>query len=111
VTPRPFLPVTIEIKPETLNLSDKGVFTAFITLPDGCGYSLSDIDTTTLVCEGARVKSTNIAAKKLIAKFNTQDLVGVPTGDNVTLTVKGKFKDGSLFEGSDTIRVINNKKK
>ena len=110
VSPRPFLPVTIEIKPETLNLSDKGVFTAFITLPDGCGYGLSDIDTTTLVCEGARVKSTNIAAKKLIAKFNTQDLVGVPTGDNVTLTVKGKFKDGTLLEGWDTIRVINKKK-
>lgn len=86
------------------------MFTAFITFPEGCGYNLSDIDAASLLCERARVKSTDITAKKLIAKFKTQDLVRVPTGDNVTLTVKGKFKDGTLLEGWDTIRVINNKK-
>jgi glucose/arabinose dehydrogenase len=106
----PVLSVKIDIKPETLNLSDKGVFTAFITLPEGCGYALSDIDTATLVCMGAKVKSTNIAGKKLVAKFNTQDLVGVPTGNSVTLTVKGDFNDGIPLEGSDTIQVIKNKK-
>jgi len=101
--------VTIRIEPETLNLSSKGVITAFITLPGGYAYTLSDIDAATLVCEGARVKSTNIAAKKLIAKFNTSDLGGVPTGDKVTLTVTGNFKDGTPFKGSDSIRVIKKK--
>ena len=85
------------------------MFNAFIAFPEGCGYNLSDIDAASLVCEGAKVKSTNIAAKKLIAKFNTQDLVGVPTGDNVTVNGKGYFKDGTAFEGSDSIRVIKKK--
>jgi hypothetical protein len=46
----------------------------------------------------------------LKVKFNRQDLVGVPTGDAVPLTVIGKvFYNGGEadFEGTDTIRVID----
>ena len=103
--------VTVEIKPETLNLGKNGVFTAFITLPDESEYALSDMDSETLNCHGAPVISTNLAAKKLIAKFNAEDLVGVSAGDEVILTVTGSFIDGSAFEGSDTIRVTENTKK
>ena len=42
-----------------------------------------------------------------IAKFNRQDLVDVMTGDTVELTVTGDLFDGTPFEGSDTIRVID----
>jgi hypothetical protein len=36
---------------------------------------------------------------------NRQDLVDVPTGNNVTCTVTGEFYYGIPFEGSDTIHV------
>jgi hypothetical protein len=100
-------PVTIEatvrIEPETLNLASKGVFTAFITLPEG--YEVADIVVSTVLCQGASAIKGIVAGNKFIAKFNRQDLVGVSTGDEVTLTVTGEVA-GKRFKGSDTIRVI-----
>ncbi len=100
-------PITVKIEPNSLNLGAKGVFTAFITLPINGNYELSDIDTASLICEGAPVVETNQAAKKLIAKFNREDLRGVLAGSNVTLTVTGAFKDGRPFKGSDTVKVLS----
>ena len=105
--------VAIEIKPETLNLKGKGVFTAFVDLPEG--YDEEDIDTTTLECEGSPVFPAATYAPKammaddgrLIVKFYTGLLDGVPTGDAVELAVTGKLTDGTAFVGSDTIRVIS----
>ena len=98
------IPANVVIKPETLNLKSKGKFTAFITLPDG--YNVTDIDVSTVVCEGAYAVKGMVADDKYIAKFNIQDLVGVEPGDAVTLTVRGKLFDGTPLGGSDTIRVI-----
>ena len=45
---------------------------------------------------------------KYIAKFDREDLrEDLPTGDEVEMTVTGKLFDGTPFEGSDTIRVID----
>lgn len=97
---------TVELKPETLNLASHGVFTAFITLPEG--YDVADIDASTVQCEGASAVRGMIAGNTFIAKFNREDLVDVSAGDEVTLTVTGTLIDGThRFEGSDTIRVVN----
>ncbi|MFC1965859.1 hypothetical protein ACFLWI_02785 [Chloroflexota bacterium] len=95
---------TIDIDPDTLNLKSKGSFTAYITLPDG--YSVADIDLDTVVCEGAQATRGSIEGDRLIAKFNRQELLDVEPGDEVEMTVIGKVA-GILFEGSDTIRVID----
>ena len=96
----------IEIKPETLNLKSKGLFTAFIDLPEGCDEQ--DIDINTVVCEGAPAVSGVMADNnKLIVKFNREDLVDVLPGDAVGLTVTGELSNGAHFTGSDTIRVIS----
>lgn len=100
-------PIEVRIKPETLNLSSKGEFTAFITVPEG--YSVRDWNIANLSCESASAKKVTISENMYIAKFNRQDLKGVQTGDAVTLTVKGTFiRNGkqAQIQGSDTIRVI-----
>ena len=97
--------VTI-IKPETLNLGSQGNFTAFVTLPEG--YDVADIDVSTVECEGAPVVESEIVhgGDTLMVKFNRQKLVGVPTGDAVTMRVTGKMQTGKIFVGRDTICVI-----
>ena len=44
-------PIDTQIEPETLNLKRKGVFTAFITVPEG--YNMADWNIGNLSCEGA----------------------------------------------------------
>lgn len=95
----------IIIKPETLNLSSPGELTAFITLPED--YDLAEIDLATVECQGAFAVDGNVSAKKFIAKFDRQDLVGVLTGEDIVFTVKGNLFDGTFFSGSDAIRVID----
>jgi len=96
---------TVKIEPETLNLASKGVFTAFIH-PLG-NRSVADIAVSTVACAGAVAVKATRADDTLIVKFNRQDLEGVMPGDEVTLTVTGRFTDGRWFFGSDIIRVID----
>ena len=99
--------VQIEIKPETLNLKSKGLFTAFIDLPEG--YDGEDIDISNVVCQGAPALSGHVTGNgKLIVKFDREDLnPDPPTGDPVTLTVTGLLIGGASYWGSDDIRVID----
>jgi|LGVF01.1.fsa_nt_gb outer membrane protein assembly factor BamB len=101
------LPATVRIEPETLNMNASGVFTAFITLPEG--YDVADIVVSTVECEGAPALSATISAAgngTLVVKFDRADLrEDLPAGE-VEMTVTGKLTDGTKFEGSDTVRVI-----
>jgi hypothetical protein len=109
ITEQPAVKATIRIKPESLNIKSKGVFTAFITLPED--YNVEDIDINTIECEGASAIRTRKRHDTLAAKFNKEDLVGVETGHHVTLEVTGYLKNGILFSGTDTIKVIRKGKK
>jgi len=95
---------SVTIKPETLNLGSEGVFTVFMKLPEG--YSVTDINVSTVECEGASAVRGTVENETFIAKFDRRELVNVTTGDAVTLTVTGELYDGTAFGGSDTIRVI-----
>jgi hypothetical protein len=124
----PNLPLSVKltIRPNTLNLGSKGVFTVFITLYggespfplDGKNKPRIDYANSSLNCSGADMISagTGVSNKDggtLIAKFHRQDLENVTSGPGVqvncsgTLVVNGKSVD---IEGSDTIRVIGEKK-
>jgi hypothetical protein len=99
----------VEIHPETLNLASKGTITAFITSEE---FDFKNINGNTVRITGdgfnsAHAVNWNVADNKFIAKFKTQDLKNVPTGDSVKFIVTGKLKNGSMFEGSDTIKVID----
>jgi len=99
----------VEIKPETLNIASKGIFTAFITSDE---FDIEDIKGNSVIvtcdgCNSVHAVNWNIANNKFIAKFRTEDLENVDTGD-VTFIVTGKLKnDDIVFKGSDTVKVID----
>lgn len=102
------IPVKVKITPKTLNLGNKGVFSTIIEVSSGFGVSVSDIDTETININGAfPVKTTVAAGRFLVATFRTQDLQNVQSGDKVELQISGSLNDGTIFEGTDTIRVIS----
>jgi parallel beta-helix repeat protein len=100
------IPAQVVIKPKTLNLNWNGKFFAFITLPNN--YMAADVDINTVECGGAPAIKGWVARnnKYIVAIFARKDLVGVEPGSEVKLTLTGKLKDTTPFEGSDTIRVI-----
>ncbi|HDL00644.1 MAG TPA: hypothetical protein ENH23_00225, partial [candidate division Zixibacteria bacterium] len=133
------IPAKIKIKPETLNLSSKGVSTVFLQIEPGFGASVKDIDTATIRLAQARPIKTFFERKKvinsprtkkkhkeqkddkykggkdnealtLVAKFRVRDLVDISIGKEVELTLTGSLFDGTKVEGSDTVRVIHKHK-
>ena len=115
------LSAKLSIKPTTLNLKSKGVFTVFISL-DGISHHDNatkpriDYNSSSLTCGEAdliRASVSNRDGGTLIAKFHRYDLENVTPGEGVkrnctgTLSVNG---EEIAVEGSDTIRVIGEKK-
>ena len=96
--------VTFDLK--KLKLNSNGILEAFITLPEG--YDVADINVSTVECEGAHAfgDGSIIPGKQALeVKFKIQDMVDVPTGDAVSLTVSGELTTGERFEGSNTVKV------
>ncbi len=111
------------IRPTTLNLNSKGVFTVYVSLA-GAGFKSSegskkpriDYANSSLTCSGADMVRASVSNKDggtLIAKFHRYDLENVTPGDGVIINCSGTLKvdDQSVtVEGNDTIRVIGDKK-
>lgn len=103
---------TLVIKPETLNLKSKGVFTVFINVTGVLNETDIDLDNTSINCSGAELKKLIPTGEdgQIIAKFYRTGL-DVTANDSVTISCMGNIKmdDGSTIHitGSDTIRVIN----
>jgi uncharacterized repeat protein (TIGR01451 family) len=111
------------IKPTTLNLKSKGVFTVYVSLNgtswmsqnEGTNKSRIDFANSSLTCGGADMVRATVSEKDsgtLIAKFHRQDLENVTAGDGVRINCSGSFlvKGKTItVEGSDTIRVIGEK--
>ncbi|MCD6346432.1 MAG: hypothetical protein J7L96_03330 [Bacteroidales bacterium] len=109
VTPLPLphhvlIPADVTIKPETLNMSSKGIITVFVTLSEP--YAIEDVDVSTVTCQEADATMGKINGDRLILKFKREDLQQVNPGGSVELLVTGQLSDGTIFEGTDVVRVI-----
>lgn len=113
-TPAGVITAEVSIKPETINLQSKGKFKAFITLPSS--YNVDNIDPDTVTCDGASAIDGKAEGNRFVATFNVKDLdlgvdIKIHKGHyadkkvKVTLTVSGELKDGTRFEGSDTVTI------
>ena len=105
-------PIEAEIKlvPDTLNLQSKGRWlTCYILLPEG--YNAAQIEPNSVLLEeeipadrvvlegqGAMVKFSRSALQQILGELETPA--------EVELLVSGELSDGTFFEGTDTIRVI-----
>ena len=107
----------ITVKPETLNLGSRGVFTVFIKFGEDYPLDAIDLRESSLVCNGAEPKKFQVTQKDggtVMAKYRRQDLGDMIAGDEVTITCEGTILSGEetvKVTGSDTIRVIGEKKK
>ncbi len=105
----------VNIKPKTLKLKRKGKWiTAFIKLPEG--YPLEDIDRQTVMLnDTVPAEKFFIKGKRVVVKFRRKiviDLIeemelALPA--NVDLSIALQNNDGAIFEGKDTVRVLNHK--
>ena len=111
------------IRPATLNLDSRGVFTVYVSLTEagfksaeGSRKPRIDYANSSLTCSGAEMIRASVSDKDggtLIAKFHRYDLENVTPGDGVIINCSGTLKvDDTIVtvEGNDTIRVIGEKK-
>ena len=99
----------VDIDPDNLNLESEGVpVTAYIQSSE---YDVSKIDVSTIKLEGSISAYQGEFQEKddrFMVKFDRQSVIDYLVGKEgeVTLTVTGMFVDGTYFEGSDTITVM-----
>jgi hypothetical protein len=106
------IPAEVKITPKTLNLASKGNWiNCVIRLPDG--YDVADVVPDTIMLNGeiGRVWSTiNQEAQTILVKFDRSEIQAMLNGvteNPVVLSVTGQLNDGTIFEGSDTITIVN----
>jgi uncharacterized repeat protein (TIGR01451 family) len=116
------LSADLKINPTTLNVNSKGIFTVFVTLKTSgstenkAAKPTIDFARSTLTCSEAELIRTSVSNKDggtLIAKFYRQDLQNVTNGTGVRINCSGTLSvngESVYVEGSDTIRVMGEKK-
>ncbi len=110
---RPVVKAGIRITPRTLNLASKGRWVnCRVQAPNG--YWVSDIDASSLLLEDEIEPDwSRLHGRRRygVVKFSRPQLVQLLADQgrlgNVQLTVTGRLTNGSTFEATDTIRVIN----
>jgi len=102
----------VMITPRTLNLASKGNWiNCILRLPKG--YNVADVNTSSILLEGQiKPEKVVVGGQIVMVKFarsEVQEMLGEP--GYVELKVTWELKDGTEFEGTDIIRVIDKGKK
>ncbi|MGC9345839.1 MAG: C39 family peptidase [Candidatus Bathyarchaeales archaeon] len=115
-TPPAGLTVNVNVYPKMLNLGSKGKWVICrVELPEG--FRAKDVDVSTIMLNGTvsgEVVHDARGVRYLIVKFDRKvvmDLIMSTTGSinkfgTVSLTITGKLKDGTSFQGTGLIRIV-----
>jgi len=105
----PPVPAEADIDPDTLNLQSKGKWiTCYLCLPED--YNVADIDPNSVLLqdeiepERFRLDEEEQVA---IVKFRHCEVQAILNVGQVELTISGQLTNGTLFEATDIIRVID----
>ncbi len=103
------IPAEARIVPRTINLASKGNWiTCYIWLPDG--YDVADIDPNSIRLED-EIKPESLKVDEeqqvAIARFYREDAQTTLEVGDINLKITGRLIDGTVFEATDTIKVID----
>jgi hypothetical protein len=102
-------PISARILPRTINLASKGKWiTCYIWLLED--YDVADIDPNGIVLEDEiEAESFRVDEQQQIAivRFSRSEVQGILTTGEVELTITGQLTDGTVFEATDIIKVID----
>jgi hypothetical protein len=103
------VPAEVRIAPRTINLSSEGKWiTAFLWLPED--YNVADLDSNSVLLEDEiEAESLRVDEQQQVAivRFNRSDAQSILNVGDVELTITGQLTDGTVFEATDVIRVID----
>jgi hypothetical protein len=101
--------INIKLRPKTLNLTSAGRWVSCeIFIPDG--YSAADVNSSSVCLEGELPPEWiwfNEKQNVVMAKFERSEFEEILEPGDVELTVIGKLADGTVFTGTNTIKVID----
>jgi len=102
----------VRIIPRAINLASKGKWiTCYIWLPEQ--YNVADIDPNSIFLEDEIEPEQFFVDEEkqvVMARFSrekVQTILSPPMAEQVELTVSAHLTDGTVFEGMDTIRIID----
>jgi len=103
------VPAEVRIVPRTINLASKGKWiTCYISLPED--YNVADIDPNSVLLED-EIQPDEFSADEqkqvAVLRFNREELRDILNVGRAELTITGRLTDGTIFEGTDTIKVID----
>lgn len=99
------IPVGVCLIPNLIRLDSEHQFYSLVIFPNDC--TLSDVLVSSVRCEGAPALRAYPKERVIIFIYNISALSDeLPSGFDVRFTVSGVFKDGTPFEGSDTVACI-----
>ena len=103
------VPAEVRIVPRNINLASEGKWiTCYIWLPED--YNFADINPNSVVLEGeieAESFSVDEQEQVAIAKFSRSEVQDILSVGQAELTITGELTDGTIFEATDVIRVID----
>jgi predicted outer membrane repeat protein len=99
----------VRIVPRTINLASKGKWlSCSILLPED--YNVADIDSDSILLEcEIEPESLYVDEQEQIvtARFTRQDVLAILNIGDIELTITAQLTDGTIFEATDVIRVID----
>ncbi len=103
------VPAEARIVPQTINLASKGNWiTCYIWLPDE--YDVADIEPNSIFLESQiqpEQFSVDEQQQVATARFTREDVHTILEVGDIELTITGQLTDRTVFEGADTIKIID----